>query len=162
MAVFRFRFQPVLDGKIKVKEDAEASLAERQRELAAEEFTLQQLQEKKDRVRHEVQLARKSLQLTGNATGGEVLSRTDLLNALKDKLDAANQDVLGQRMLVEQFQARVEGARQRVADCTREVDVLQKYRDKLEARFLRELAQKEELELDETGNILFLTRSRNT
>ena len=84
------------------------------------------------------------------------------MNALKDKLDAANQDVLGQRMLVEQFQARVEGARQRVADCTREVDVLQKYRDKLEARFLRELAQKEELELDETGNILFLTRSRNT
>lgn len=162
MALFRFRFQPVLDGKIRRKEDAEASLAERQRELAAEEFTLQQLQENTDHVRHEVRLARKSLQLTGNATGREVLSRTELLNALKNKLDAANQDVLGQRMLVEQFQAQADEARRRVTECTREVDVLQKYRDKLEARFLRELAQKEELELDEIGNTLFLARSRNT
>jgi hypothetical protein len=55
----------------------------------------------------------------------------------------------------------VAAARDDVTVCRREADVLAKYREKAEKRFLRDLARKEELEEDEVGNMLFLSRSRS-
>jgi hypothetical protein len=56
----------------------------------------------------------------------------------------------------------VQDAKGRVEEARREAEVLAKHRKKQEERFLREAQAKEDLELDEIGNVLYSTRQRPT
>lgn len=164
MATFKYRLQPLLDQKVKLQEEAEDALAERRKELRAAEARLEELK------RREQELIAKREDLRRNvatAAPGETLSgdsikkRVDYVRALGQDIDAARDDVFGQKMVIDDCNEKVDAATKHVAECRREVEVLTKYRDKLLDRFKREEERKEALELDEIGNMLYMTKRRS-
>ncbi len=64
--------------------------------------------------------------------------------------------------MVETCEAALKEAKEHAAEARREVEVLAKHREKQEQRFRRELEAKEEVALDEIGNVLYATRRRPT
>jgi len=58
-------------------------------------------------------------------------------------------------LLIEDCKEQVDLAQRHLAKCSREVEILNKHREKLEQRFRREAERKEALELDEIGNMLY-------
>jgi flagellar FliJ protein len=160
VASFRFRLQPLLDQKEKQKQDAEAALIERQTEAMDERRALNELERKETAMIQMITEAKRNLNQSEANTGQNLAASADYLAALEGERKAMRRPILSQQMLVEATDARVQQARENVAECTRQFDILMKFRNKLEQRFLRNMAQKEELELDEIGNTLFLNRSR--
>jgi flagellar biosynthesis chaperone FliJ len=161
---FRFRLQPLLDQKTEAKEAAEKALVERQQELTAEKVKLedarrreQELIALKLKLRREIMISGTGKSLSGN----EVRQRVEFIKALGFQVDTAKEAVNAQQAAVTEAEDKVKTARAHVVDCTREVDILTKYRKKLEERFRREAEQKEALELDEIGNMLFTSRRRS-
>ena len=75
-------------------------------------------------------------------------------------LSGAKGAVSAQRFRVREFEDHVSEARRLLADAAREVDVLNKHRERLENRFLRALEQKDAVEQDEMGGIIFNHKRR--
>ena len=75
-------------------------------------------------------------------------------------IEQARKDVLSQQMVIEERELSVELAKERVKQARREVEILVKHRSKQEERFSREEQVKEELALDEVGNVLYTTRKQ--
>lgn len=163
MPVFRFRVQPLLDQKIEAKEEAEKALVERQKELAAEKGKLEEARRKeRDLIDLRLRLRRQVMSNAGHPlSGDEVRRRVEYIKDLALQADAAKEAVYSQQLVVTEADEKVKAAREHLAECTREVDILTKYRKKLEERFLRDAEQKEALELDEIGNMLYTSRRRS-
>jgi flagellar biosynthesis chaperone FliJ len=161
MPFFRFRLQPLLEQKREAQKSAEEALAGQQKQLSAEERALAKLQQQEKRLVQSVSIMRRRLLSTPNMCGDGLEKQSDYLHGLLQDLHSAHDAIVFQELGVREAQARVTAARDHVAACRREADVLAKYREKVEKRFLRDLARKEELEEDEIGNMLFLTRSRS-
>jgi hypothetical protein len=70
--------------------------------------------------------------------------------------------VFAQKQVVDESQAKLIQARQFVADCAREVEVLEKHRGKQEVRHRHELERKESNELDEAAANLFISKRKLT
>jgi flagellar FliJ protein len=161
VASFRFRLQPLLDQKEKEKQDAEAALVEQQNEAMAERRALAELQHKESAMIKMITQAKGSLNTGESSTGRDLVTQAHYIAALEEQRKATRRGIVSQQMIVEAADESVQQARDRVAECTRQVDIFKTFRDKLEQRFSRYLAKKEELELDEIGNTLHLNRSRN-
>jgi phage shock protein A len=161
MPFFRFRLQPLLEQKLEAQKSAEEALAGQQKQLSAEERALDKLQQQEKRLAQSVSIMRRRLLSTPNMCGDGLEKQSDYLHGLLQDLHSAHDAIVSQELGVREAQARVTAAGDYVAACRREADVLAKYREKVEKRFLRDLARKEELEEDEIGNMLFLTRSRS-
>src|SRR5262249_55557775 len=153
-----FRLQTLLDQRTEEKQHAEELLAARERELADERHTLRKLEEE---VRHAEELyQRKRVErFARGARGGSTFAKqSDFLLGLKLDVQSAQSGVLSQQIFVDQASEAVQEARAALEDRRRDVDVLEKYRQKAEKRFLQEAAYREELEQDEIGNVMHLSR----
>jgi flagellar export protein FliJ len=161
MPAFRFRLQPLLEQKLEAQKSAEEALAGHQKKLSSEERALETLQQEEERLAQSVSTMRRRLLGAPNMSGYGLEKQTDYLHGLVQDLHSARDAIVSQELSVREAQARVAAARDDVTVCRREADVLAKYREKAEKRFLRDLGRKEELEEDEVGNMLFLSRSRS-
>jgi flagellar biosynthesis chaperone FliJ len=156
MPVFTYRVQPLLDQRNKLKEEAAQNLFSKKQQLREATEKLIEL-ERQVKV-----LAQKKNQLqldllVGGPTGLsgiEVRRRYEYLGAVGLDLETAKDAVFSQKMFIEDCNREVAAAQIHLTRCSRDVEVLQKHRDKLEQRFLRELEKKEALELDEIGNMM--------
>jgi len=158
MSGFQFRLQTLLDQRNETKRQAEEVLAAREKELAAERRTLKDLEED---VLHAEELyqRKRSERLVKDIRGGATFGkRSDFLQGLKMDVQAAQSGVLSQRVFVDQASEAVNQARAVAEERRRDVDVLEKYRQKAEKRFLQEEAYREELEQDEIGNVMHISR----
>ena len=161
MPVFRFRLQPLLEQTLEAQKSAEEALTERQKQLSAKERTLEKLQQEEKRLAQSISIMRRRLLSTPNISGDSVETGANYLRGLDQDLHSARDAIASEELSVQEAKAKVTAARDYAAACRREADVLTKYRNKVERRFLRDLARKEELEEDEVGNMLFLSRSRS-
>ena len=164
MAQFVYRLRLLLEQKEELKKEAERELALRQKELEAQREHLEVLQrreqelvEKRDRLRRE--LLNKSGEQDA-LTAHEVRERAEFVKVMGVQIEEAKNDVLVQRTVIETCEVKVQQAKSLVEEAKREVEILTKHRAKQEERFMREERVKEELELDEIGNVLFTTRRR--
>ncbi len=162
MAQFIYRLRLLLEQKEEARNEADRQLARREQELAKQVEHLESLQrrekelvEKRERLRREL-LAKPEGEeaLTARA----VLERSEFVKVLGVQIEEARNDVASQRSVIEQCELRVREAKRCVEEAKREVEVLTKHRAKQQERFLREERAKEELELDEIGNVLYATR----
>jgi flagellar FliJ protein len=161
MAVFKYRLQPLLDQKLRVQEDAEEALAQRKKELREAEAHLEELKRREQELIAKRENLRRGVLDTGEAatlTVDAVKKRVEYVKALGLDIDAARDDVFSQKMVIDECNEKVGAAQKHLLECQREVEILTKYRDKLEQRFRREQEQKEALELDEIGNVMYMTR----
>ncbi len=161
MAQFIYRLQLLLEQREERRKEAERELLRQEKELEAQSAALQTLQQKVEQLVARRRQLQREVTKTGDAG---VLSAKDIQQRFEETqvvgllIDDAKNDVLAQRSLIEQCEARVQEAKKNLQEATREVEVLQKHRAKQEERFQREQQAQEELVLDEIGNVLHTTR----
>jgi flagellar biosynthesis chaperone FliJ len=164
MTQFRYRLQLLLERKEEAKKEAQRELKRKERELhAAIEALESLLHQEKQLVEKRLQLRRdllKKQDKDGALTAGEVFDRSQYVRVVGIQIEEIRAEVVRQRETLKQHEMRVEEAKKRVAEGRREVEVLTKHRTKQQERFLRDLQAKEELALDEVGNVLYTTRRR--
>jgi flagellar biosynthesis chaperone FliJ len=145
MAVFQFRLQTLLDQRSEAKQQAEELLTERERELAAEQQTMKEMEDAARRTRELYDRKRAERFANSPHEGSAISKRSDFLSGLKMDVQEAQSGVLAQQVFVDQASEAVQLARTALEERRREVDVLEKYRQKAEKRFLQEAAYREEL-----------------
>jgi flagellar biosynthesis chaperone FliJ len=136
---------------------ADEELQAQQQQLRITEERVQKLNNTRDKLRREL-LATPSGRPSLSAQ--EARQRFDYVTALSLQIEEARQAVFSQRTAVEQAEKRVQQAMAQVETARREVEVLTKHRARQEERFLGEARSREELALDEIGNVLYTTRRR--
>jgi len=162
---FKYRLDPLLHQKTQVKQQAEQSLAERSRELTEEERRLAEVQQHEAELLSLKERSRNELLHTGSAkqlTGEEVRQRLNYLRGVDQDVESARGEVFAQKQVVDESQVKLIQARQFLADCAREVEVLEKHRNKQEVRHHNELERKESHELDEAATHLFISKRKLT
>jgi flagellar export protein FliJ len=160
MPGFRFRLQPLLDQRLEAEERAKEELAERQRELLIQRHAANDLQQKQERIESLVLGLRRELTGLASIGGAELERRKEYLGALAQDLQSARDAAFFQQLVVEEAETKVQQARALVAERSREAETLTRYREKLQKEWNLETLRKEELELDEIGNTLYLNRNR--
>lgn len=164
MTQFVYRLQLLLERKEEAKKESEKQLAEREKDLQEQVEILEALQQGEQKLIGQRQQLRRDLlrksDETESLTARKVQERQEYLKLVGLQIEEARREVLSQRVVVEQYESRVMEARHHVEEARREVEVLTKHRARQEERFLRDLQVKEELALDEVGNVLFTTRRR--
>jgi hypothetical protein len=162
MPGFQFRLQALLDKRTEEKHHAEELLALREKELAIERQTMKELEEEVRRAAEHYQRKRVERFAKGMHGSSTFAKQSDFLLGLKLDVQAAQSGVLSQQVFIDQASESVQQARAVLEDRRREVDALEKYRQKAEKRSLQEAAYREELEQDEIGNIMHLSRRAKT
>jgi flagellar export protein FliJ len=163
MPAFRFRLQPLLDRKIEIEEEARKALKDCQDELAAEETRLEECRARLRELSARLEDLRRNIMTPGpdnTISGDEVHRRAEYLKALGLDVEAAKDAVFAQKLVVDECEDRVKEAEQHLLECRRQVEVLEKYRDRLAERFRREQERKEAVEQDEIGNVIYLSKRR--
>lgn len=164
MSQFVYRLQLLLERKEEAKRESEKQLAEREKDLQEQVKVLESLQDSEKKMIVQRQQLRRDLlgksDETESLAAREVQERSEYVKVVAMQIEDARREVLSQRVVVEQYESRVMEARHHVEEARREVEVLTKHRARQEERFLRDLQVKEELALDEVGNVLFTTRRR--
>jgi flagellar export protein FliJ len=156
MAQFRYRLQPLLEQKVRVKEEAQLGLAAAQRELRAEEAELGACRRAQEVAAERLAGVRAEGVPGAGVSRGELLRlRRDYLARLQDECDDASDAAGAQELRVSDALERVETAREVLTSASREVEVLEKYRARLERRFHNEIARKEAAEQEEMASLMF-------
>ncbi|HZQ94290.1 MAG TPA: flagellar FliJ family protein [Candidatus Sulfotelmatobacter sp.] len=164
-APFVYRLQLLLEQKEEAKKAAEQELARREQELERQQGILAELKRREQELIDRRATARRELLSAPDnhpLAVHVVQARSDHIRALGEDIEAAGKEVARQQDVIRKCQQQVEDGKQKVNESRREVEVLAKHRKKQEERFLREAAAKEELELDEIGNVLYMTRQRSS
>ena len=159
---FIYRLQLLLEHKEEAKKEAERDLLNEEEQLQAQLKILQSLRQQEQDLRTRREQARRDLlaapQLEDALSAQEVQQRSGYVKELGHQIEQARNDVLSQQIVIEERELSVELAKERVKQARREVEILAKHRSKQEERFFREEQVKEELVLDEVGNVLYTTR----
>jgi flagellar biosynthesis chaperone FliJ len=159
VAVFTFRLQTLLDQKLEMEAKARLAVAERQRILDEQQNILLQVIENEKRIQRSISRTRDELLLARvTNVGADVQRKNDYLAALRQDLKTAHDQTLVQQFAVEEEQMNLEKAQAYALECFREAEKLSRYRAKLEKRFFAEGSRKEELEQDEFGTTMYLSR----
>jgi flagellar biosynthesis chaperone FliJ len=166
MTGFVYRLQLLLERKEEAQKEAEREATRREEELQAQVKTLEELKQREQQLVEKRQEMRRNLLAKpgpgSDLLAGEVQQRSEYVKALKLQIEQAANDTLAQRGVVEACELKVEKAKQQAKEARREVEVLTKHRSRQEERFRREEQFKEDLALDEIGNVLFSTRRSST
>jgi flagellar export protein FliJ len=166
MTQFTYRLQPLLEQKQELSKEADREVVRHEQELQAQLETLESRQRRvQELVQKRQQLRQELMSRPGEKVAlkaAEVLERSEFIKVLGSDVQQAENDVSSQRVVVETCQADVKEAKEHAAEARREVEVLSKHREKQEERFRREVEAKEEVALDEIGNVLYATRRRPT
>jgi hypothetical protein len=88
--------------------------------------------------------------------------RRDYIARLKDECDDASDATRAQELRVSETEERLAAARETLASASRDLEVLQKHRARLERRFNEEAGRKEALDLEEMANVIFLQGRKST
>jgi flagellar biosynthesis chaperone FliJ len=159
MATFHYRLQALLDQKLERKREAERELGLRRQELRASEERLGELQEKLRIAEARHGDLRRSI-VSGRSAGEDVQRRVNDVAISARRIEAIKDDIMSQRIEIEERKEKVDQAVGALAAATRELEILNKHRDKSERRFRAEVDRKEAIEQDEIASALYETRRR--
>src|SRR5262249_831880 len=142
-----------------LKEQAEEALAEKRKQLELAGEKLEELRASEQTLAIKRQSLRRDLLLSHSAqaiTGLEIRRRREHLQSVSLELEAAKDAIFAQQLFIEECKEQLDQAQQHLVACSREVEILNKHRQKLEQRVQREADRKEAQELDEIGNMLYI------
>ena len=158
MLQFRYRLQTLLDKKALAKEQAQHALAAAQRDLRAEEGELEACLREQEAAVERLRRARvESMSPAADGTSGEWMRlRREHVGRLYDEWREAANATRAQEVSVNEAGDRLAAARETLASRSRDVEVLEKHRARLERRFNNEAERKEALDQEEMANVIFL------
>jgi len=155
---FVFRLQAFLDQRIDLRKDAENELKAWESELVTERKTLKELENAAEAAALHYRRRRAERAKSGMSRGVPILIQNDSLLGLEMDVQEARSAILSQQILVDQALELVSQANAALASRRLDEEVLEKYRHKAKTRFEQEESYKEELEQDEIGNVMHLSR----
>ncbi len=158
MLAYIFRLEALLNQRLEEKRHSEEVLLARDQDLAAERRTLLELANELEQTVKRYQMNRLELLISDSRVGLVFSKRNDFLFGLKLDVQDAQSAVLAQQVFLDQAVELVQEARQALAKCQRDADILVRYKEKAETRFLQDVAHHDELEQDEIGNVMYLSR----
>ncbi len=161
MANFQFRLQALLEQRMDRLKKAKEELAGYEKQLVAEQRVMGELEEEVSQAEELYRRKRMERVSLGPGGGGSLAARSIHLRGLKMNVQAAQAGVLSQQIFVDDAKDAVDEAKAKAKTQQRDVDVIEKYRQKAEAKYLREEAYREELEQDEIGNVMHLASTRH-
>ena len=162
MAQFRYRLQTLLEQKLQAKEEAQHGLAAAQRDLRKGQDELEACRGEQQAAAERLQNARaEALSPVARATTGEWMRlKRAHIHRLEEQLERAVAETRAQELSVTEAEERLAAARQTLASRSRDVEVLEKHRARLERRFRGETERKEALDQEEMANVIFLQGRR--
>jgi flagellar biosynthesis chaperone FliJ len=160
VAQFRYRLQTLLDQKVQVKEEAQQALAASQRELRTEQDELEACRRAQESTVDKLRRAR--IERVSRASGELMQLRRDYIGRLQDECDDALDATRAQELRVSEAEERLSTARETLASASRDLEVLEKHRARLERRFNNEVGRKEVLDQEEMANVMFLRGRKAT
>lgn len=160
MAQFQYRLQPLLDARKPAKQVADRAVAECRVALRASEELLVKLQEASKLLESKRSGIRKSMLSGEGLTGLEVRRRVDDIAFMSRKIEDAKDEMLAQRIAIEECEERVAEAERQAAELARQVEVLERHREKKERTFILEAERREANEQDEIASTLYEARRR--
>lgn len=162
MSQFRYRLQTLLEQKLRTKEEAQHGLATAQRELRKEQDELEVCLREQHSTSARLQGARaEALSPVAGVTTGEWMRlKRDHIHKLEEQHERAAAETKAQELNVTEAEERLAAARQTLASRTRDVEVLEKHRQRLERRFRTETERREALDQEEMANVIFLQGRR--
>jgi len=152
----------LLEQRVQAKKDAERALAAAQRELRAAEDELAAGRREQEALEEKVRRARvESVSAgAGGSTGQMVRFRRDFIAKLQDQCSEASDAVRAQELNVAEAEEHLASMRKELAARSRDVEVLEKHRAKLERRFHEEASRRETADQEEMANVMFLQRRK--
>jgi flagellar biosynthesis chaperone FliJ len=159
---FAFRFQSILDQRIDLRKRAEDELKTSEIKLSAEKATLQELERAVEAAVAFYRRRRVERSKSGMSRGVPILIQNDSLIGLEMDVQEARSAVLSQQILVDRAMEQVNAANSVLASRRLDEEVLEKYRQKAKTRFEQEESYKEELEQDEIGSVIYLSKRART
>jgi flagellar export protein FliJ len=161
----KYRLQPVLDKRQKIKEDAEKALGAAQKkvdeEKKKEEECIQrvnQAKQKKEDARAE--MSRKMLEEKLEVE--KIRRHKDYLKSLDFEIKKTEEQLAEQRNRVKAAEQVVEQKRAELVEATKEYQAIEKHKDKWATALRKEMEEAEQKEAEEIGNVLFLQRKRDS
>jgi flagellar biosynthesis chaperone FliJ len=158
MAQFRYRLQTLLEQKIAAKEDAQNALSAAQRDLGKQRDELEECRREEEAAAEKLRNARASaMSPDAITTRGEwIRFKRVHIQVLQDLGERAVAETKAQAVNVTEAEERLSAARENLALRSRDVEVLEKHRERCERRFREETDHNEMLDQEEIANIIFL------
>jgi flagellar biosynthesis chaperone FliJ len=162
--MFRYRLQVLLDRRVRAREEAQHALGAAEQDLRKAEDELESCRREQEAGEERLRQARGEwLSSVGRASSGEAMRlRRSHIERLDQERRNAVDETRAQQVSVAEAGERLAAARQALADRSRDVEVLEKHRARLERRFQENAARIEALEQEEMANIIFLRGSKAT
>lgn len=158
-----YPLKQVLEIKHKRVDDAERLVVKREEELENEREILRQREADRDKVKQhradKLQQLRDSLD--EGTTSPEVQQKKRYIEVVDEKLEAEEQKVKAQQEQVEVAEKNLEVAKEELRDRRKEVEKLETHRKEWMKEARLEIEQKEAIELDELGSIMYLAQWRD-
>jgi hypothetical protein len=159
MPLFHYRLQALLNQKLDQKQEAERLQAQRRRELRASEQCLAGLLVRQGELEAGRTACRAAL-FCGESSGEEMRRRRDDVALAARRVEDVKDEVMAQRIDIEEREEQLGNATSALASATREVEVLNKHRSRTERRWIAEAERKEAIEQDEIASAMHQTRRR--
>jgi flagellar export protein FliJ len=154
MTVFRFRLQALLDKRIEERNLAEVKLTEAKRAHRTAQQKLSDMEKLEQKLAEQIASTREQLLIASQASSVQLGRLAIYLRGLEQDERSARHSADFERQTVEKAEEQVRKAHTWLAECSREMEILDKYREKLRKSFLRAALRKEEIEQDEISALL--------
>lgn len=162
MAQFRYRLQTLLEQKIQANREAEHGLAAALRELRKQQDELEACLMEQEAAAERLEEARLEAlsPVTGATTGEWMRLKRAHIHRLEEQNERAVSESKAQELSVTEAEERLAEARKTLASRSRDVEVLERHRARIERRFHAETEKKEALDQEEMANVIFLQGRR--
>jgi conjugal transfer/entry exclusion protein len=161
----KYRLQPVLDKRQKIKEDAEKALGVAQKkvdeEKKKEEECIQGVNLAKQRKEDaKAEMNRKMLE--ENLEVGKIRQHKDYLKSLDYEIKKAEERLEEQKNRVKAAEQIVIQKRNDLVEATKEYQAIEKHKENWAAALKKAMDEAEQKEAEEVGNVLFLQRKKES
>jgi flagellar export protein FliJ len=159
----KYRLQPVLDKRQKIKEDAEKALGAAQKKLdeekKKEDECIQLVNQAKQRKEEaKAEMSRKMLEEKLEVQ--KIRMHKDYLKSLDFEIKKAEEKLDEQRTRVKAAEQVVVQRRNELVEATKEYQAIEKHKEKWATSIKKEMEEAEQKEAEEIGNVLFLQRKK--
>ena len=159
MTVFRFRLQALLDKKIEERNLAAVKLTEAKTVHRTAQRKLSDMEKREQKLAEQIANTREQLLIESQASSIQLGRLAKYLQGLQQDERSARHSSDLQREIVKGAEEQVSKAHTGLAECARQMEILDKYREKLRKSFLRGALRKEEIDQDEISALLHPKRS---
>ncbi|MEW6729822.1 MAG: hypothetical protein AB1489_00665 [Acidobacteriota bacterium] len=160
----KYRLQPVLDEKVRLREEAVKFLNKKKEDLAAEEARLAQVvEELQHAIDHKDQMVEEynSSMFAGKLKVDEIKIRKLHIEDMIVKIEEIKQRVENQKKAVARAEVEVEKAQDALIAASKEVQVMEKHKENWLRALQEEALKKEARELEEIAQGMYTVAMMN-